>query len=354
MFLSSIERENKLYELKDYDLANLQVEENVGKVIVVGKENFEVAEMPVLPEEVKGVAEVNGVGYTTLMDAFNAVESVGEVKLINDVKLNEFTTLPVDVEITLNLNNHSIFASETVQINGCLLAVPNGSTLIINGCGNICASAPDGSNKVYGAIQVTSKDTYDPSKTAKLIINNGNISGYYYGIGGNGGRGNSEVIMNGGHLFTTAPDGTTIYNPQPDSKVTINGGFIEGATCIEMRAGNLTVNSGFLTSLTAPTKVNANSSGTTTTGSAIAIAQHNTKLPINAVINSGIVKGYHALYQSNPQNNEEEAIALVNISVNDGTFIAINGGSIPVYSENKEKFVVGGTFVPAIEEKYMA
>ena len=351
MFLSSIERENKLYELKDYDLANLQVEENVGKVIVVGKESFEVAEMP---KEVKGVAEIDGVVYATLMDAFNAVESIGEVKLIDDIKLNEFTTLPIDVEITLNLNNHSIFASETAQINGCLLAVPNGSTLIINGCGNIYASAPDGSNKVYGAIQVVSKDTYDPSKTAKLIINNGNISGYYYGIVGNGSRGNSEVIINGGHLFTTSPDGVVIYNPQPDSKVTINGGFIEGATCIEMRAGDLTVNGGFLTSLAAPTEVNANGSGPTTTGSAIAIAQHNTKLPINAVINSGIVKGYHALYQSNPQKNEEEAIALVNISVNDGTFIAINGGSIPVYSENKEKFVVGGTFVPAIEEKYMA
>lgn len=354
MFLSSIERENKLYELKDYDLANLQVEENVGKVIVVGKENFEVAEMPVLPEEVKGVAEVDGVVYATLMDAFNAVESIGEVKLINDIKLNELTVLPIDVEITLNLNNHSIFASETVQINGCLLAVPNGSTLIINGCGNIYASAPDGSNKVYGAIQVVSKDTYDPSKTAKLIINNGNISGYYYGIVGNGNRGNSEVIINGGRLFATSPDGVAIYNPQPDSKVTINGGFIEGASCIEMRAGDLTVNGGFLTSLTAPTKVDANGSGTTTTGSAIAIAQHSTKLPINVVINSGIIKGYHALHQANPQKNEEEAVALVNMSVNKGTFIAINGGSIPVYSENKEKFVVDGTFVPAIDEKYMA
>jgi hypothetical protein len=255
MFLSSIERGNKLYELKDYDLANLQVEENIGKVIVVGKENFEVAEMPVLPEEVKGVAEVDGVVYATLMDAFNAVESIGEVKLINDIKLNELTVLPIDVEITLDLNNHSIFASETAQINGCLLAVPNGSTLIVNGCGNIYTSAPDGSNKVYGAIQVTSKETYNPSKTAKLIINNGNISGYYYGIVGNGSRSNSEVIVNGGHLFTTAPSGTVIYNPQADSKVIINGGFIEGATCIEMRAGDLTVNGGFLTSLTAPTEV---------------------------------------------------------------------------------------------------
>ena len=79
-----------------------------------------------------------------------------------------------------------------------------------------------------------------------------------------------------------------------------------------------------------------------------------TDILTNAVINSGIIKGYHALHQSNPQKNEEEAVALVNMSVNDGTFIAINGGNIPVYSENKEKFVTGGTFVPAIEEKYMA
>jgi hypothetical protein len=77
-------------------------------------------------------------------------------------------------------------------------------------------------------------------------------------------------------------------------------------------------------------------------------------MPINAVINSGVIKGYHALHQANPQKNEEEAIALVNMSVNNGTFIAINGSSIPVYSENKEGFIKKGSFIPSVDEKYKA
>ena len=42
------------------------------------------------------------------------------------------------------------------------------------------------------------------------------------------------------------------------------------------------------------------------------------------------------------------------MTVNTGVFYAINGGSMPVYSEDKTGFVKGGTFVPAVEEKYMA
>ena len=42
------------------------------------------------------------------------------------------------------------------------------------------------------------------------------------------------------------------------------------------------------------------------------------------------------------------------MTVNTGIFYAINSGSMPVYSEDKAGFVKGGTFVPAIDEKYMA
>ena len=345
MFLSSIERENKLYEIKDYDLSSLQNTENIGKEIIITADGLSV--------KASGVAEVNGIIYSSLEEAFNSI-TTGEVKLIEDVKISKLIVLPVDANIVLNLNNHSIFAAAEAKINGCLIAVPNGTTLTIEGCGNIYSSAPDGSDSVYGAIQVTTKETYDASKLAKLIINNGNISGYYYAIVGNGNRGNTEIIVNGGHLFTTSTTGVAIYNPQSNSNVIVNGGFIESPVCVEMRSGDLTINGGFLTSNTAPTTITANGNGTTTVGSAIAVAQHHTKNPINVIVNNGVIKGYHALYQANPEKNDEAAIALVNMNVNNGTFIAINGGSMPVYSENKEGFIKKGSFVPSIDEKYKA
>ena len=350
MFLSSIERENKLYELKDYDLASLCDVANAGKLLALDENGELVA---VNMKEEKGVAEVNGIKYATLQEAFDAVLVSDEVKLIDDLYIDTMIKTPKGTEITLNLNNHSIFAAPDMELAGGIIAVVNGSTLIVDGDGMVYGASSTPFD-VMAAFMVTTKDTYDASLPARLIINNGKIYGDIYAICGNGMRENTEIIINGGDLVDLLGTGSAIFNPQPNSKVIINRGVLKGGTGIEMRAGELIVNGGIIESITAPTSVNPNGSGTTTLGSAIAVAQHTTKKDLNIVVNGGIIKGYHALHQSNPQKNDVNAVALVNMTINKGTFISTNGGNMPVYSENKEKFVVGGTFVPAIDEKYMA
>ncbi len=67
-------------------------------------------------------------------------------------------------------------------------------------------------------------------------------------------------------------------------------------------------------------------------------------MPISVNIESGTIKGFSALYQSNPQGNDEESIGKVNINVTGGNFEAINGGTLAVYSENKTGFISGGYF----------
>ena len=119
---------------------------------------------------------------------------------------------------------------------------------------------------------------------------------------------------------------------------------IAGATGIEIRAGQLTLNGATVTGKNNSMVVKPNSSGTTTDGAGIAVAQHTTKLPIEVTINSGTISGYTAFYESNPQNNSTEDLAKVKLNITGGNFKTINGGTVAVYSADKTGFVTGGYF----------
>ena len=129
------------------------------------------------------------------------------------------------------------------------------------------------------------------------------------------------------------------------AKWNIEGAKITGATGIEIRAGELTVSENTeITGTSAPKTVTPNGNGSTTDGAGIAIAQHTTGLPIDVKIISGDIKGFSALYESNPQKNSVENIAKVKIAVSGGNFTAIKGGTNAIYSEDKKNFITGGTF----------
>ena len=127
------------------------------------------------------------------------------------------------------------------------------------------------------------------------------------------------------------------------AKWDINGAAISGSTGIEIRAGELNVTGDAkITGTEQPATVTPNGNGGTTLGAGIAVAQHTTKLPVKVNIQNGTIKGFSALYQSNPQSNEQNAIDLVSILVEDGKFEAINEGTVSVYSENLIGFITGG------------
>ena len=135
------------------------------------------------------------------------------------------------------------------------------------------------------------------------------------------------------------------------AKWLIDGATVIGSTGMEIRAGELIVNDGsIITGTGTPTEVQPNGNGSTTDGVGLAIAQHTTKLPLNIVINGGEINGFTAFYQSNPQNNDQESINEVNITIYGGDFTAINGGTNSVYSENKTGFINGGSFSSPVVE----
>lgn len=298
---------------------------------------------------------VNGVIAPSFVDALANAKDDVELKLLSDIVLEAPVFVPSGANVNLNLNGHSIHPAKTMSVAGGIINVLHGATLEIDGEGTICGAIP-GSNAVYAAIQLTHKDYCDDTKPACLIINNGHIIGHYYAVVGNGnpGRGNTEIVINGGVLDCANFTGTPIYNPQENSSVVLNGGKVIGYnTGIEMRSGNLTINNGYIEAINSPASVFPNGSGTTAVGSAVAICQHSTKNPIKAEINGGVMRGYHAFYQANPQKNEQEAIDKIDITIINGSFVAINS-AMPVYSENKTGFIYGGSFSHPVDSSYEA
>lgn len=181
---------------------------------------------------------------------------------------------------------------------------------------------------------------------SNLVVNDGTITGYDMAIAGNGNEinGNVNITINGGTL--TATNGIGMYLPQRDSVTTINGGNISGGTGIEIRASVLIVNGGDITGTNPTYEVNKNDSGTTTKGAAIAVSQHNTKLPIVVMINGGNLKAVVPLTEENPQGNPPEALELIEIAVTQGNFEAINGGqAIKTLDDiTIDPFITGGVY----------
>ena len=138
------------------------------------------------------------------------------------------------------------------------------------------------------------------------------------------------------------------------AKWNIYGGKITGSTGMEIRAGELNMTGGSLTGTATPTTVTPNGNGGTSDGAGLAIAQHTTKLPVIVNISDGTISGYSALYESNPQNNDSNSVAKVQIAVTGGNFAAINGGTNAVYSQDKTGFITGGYFTSKPAKEYIA
>lgn len=297
------------------------------------------------------------VAMTALASHVNAEEVTNEaslntciVKNGNVCSLTENIELEnlVDIkyDITLDLNGYSITPKETLKHSGGLVTVVHGGKLTIKDSKENGKISTGDSGNVWGAVQLTKKGETDITKKAMLVVEDGTLEGYYYAVTGNGNpdRVNTDITINGGKLVGLKEgESLGVYHPQ-DGVLTVNGGEITGATGIEMRAGKLTVTGGTIRGTHKPVDVNPNGSGATTYGAGIAVAQHTTQKTIEVKVSNGVVEGHTALYESNPQNNNADAIKKVSIEVTGGTFNAINEGTNAVLSENLTKFISGGTF----------
>ena len=158
-----------------------------------------------------------------------------------------------------------------------------------------------------------------------------------------------KITLDGARLNTVAGNGiylagfadTRIIN----STITSNA---VGNTGIEIRAGKLYIENSIVAGGTGEFTVQPNGNGSTTSNVALAVVQHTTKLPLEITVANGTFTGGAALFEENAQKNDAAAIDKIKVDVQDGDFEGI------VYSQNKEKFISGGSFNDVLEPTYIS
>ena len=324
------------------------------------------------------VAVVGGKTYPTLSSAVYGAESGATITVLRDFSSDGATMNQAGKKLTIDLNGHTVTFNDgkiirlymgelTITGKGTMQEnTPNWAPIVVmhkDKAPAVVTVGKDVTLKGWSGIMINPKNAYFNTNRYAPVINvngtligqtdtNGGVGAGLYVNGENVGENpaievniNETAVLNGtGNGIYGA--GYAIYN----TCGTVTG----GNTGIELRAGKLNVTGGTITGKGFPTSVEANGNGATTVGAGIAVAQHGTKLPTELTVTGGVISGYTALHQSNPENNDAAAVAKVKLAVSGGTFSAINGGTASVYSENCTGFITGGTFTPAADAKYMA
>ena len=234
-----------------------------------------------------------------------------------------------------------VYENSTFTMNGGLVKSDAVNDQTVNLYGN-CSATING-----GTIEGLNTHTAGIAmfENTTLEVNGGTIKGYDMGISGNGNEhsGNANITINGGDISAT--EGVGMYLPQRNSTTIINGGNISGPTGVEIRASDLYINGGNITATSDTYSVGPNYNGTTSKGSALAVTQHTTQLPINVYINGGNLKGLVPICEANPLGNPDEAIDKVAIYIKNGYFESTGNKVIDAENPNTiNQLVTGGIY----------
>lgn len=350
---------NTALEAKDLGENIAQIEGESG--FTVGKTEDLVAE-----QNAVAIIEETGIAYETLQLAINAapdgstIELLGDVTLTHDIRLNKDEVR----NLTFDLGGNTLTSESNIgafYIYGGTVTFGNG-TIVVTGTDGTSGYAFDVDGMYQAAklvlesdltVDVQTSGVHDSAVTvwgpnATLVTSASLTSRGNEGtITGNGTYSGTTIEIAGGKVINKV--NTAVYHPQ-NGTLTVKDAYIEGATGIEMRAGELTVSGNAEIVATGEFSVGANPSGGTLTGVAIGISQHSTNLPITVSLEGGTYtseNGY-ALYETDVQDPSAGDIAAISITA--GDFAG------KIYSENAEGFIegTGVTFSEAVDYSYFA
>ncbi|MBQ9814660.1 MAG: InlB B-repeat-containing protein, partial [Lachnospiraceae bacterium] len=294
------------------------------------------------------VAQIGEVKFESVAEAIAASAANDTIKLL--VNTSENVVVEGGKKFTLDLNGKTltgyidIYDADVTIANGKMAGTIYANGLASGKTGSVTIASDATVESSYGIILYQAADNTGNGQTINI---NGTVNGIVW-VMGNITSGNSVINVNNGAKITGDDVGIALNGV---ATVNVNdGATVKGisatGTGIEVRAGTLNVTGGTIIGEGTTTVVNPNGSGTTTAGVAIAVAQHNTALPVSVNISGGTFTGAAAFYESNPQGNSADAIGTVNIAVTGGTF---NGN---FYSEDKEAFVTSALFDRDVDDKY--
>lgn len=278
--------------------------------------------------ELEGMLEINGTGAGAV--TASVLDLNGYTISGKGTVLDVYGTL----EITDSSANHKGKIVSTAITNP---ENPNSNAVWVNPGADVTITGGTINAKSWSVVIAGSGA--DASLTvdgSRVVINNG--------ISGNGSAGGCNTTINIVNGKIKSND-VAIYHPQVGT-LNVSGGTIIGATGIEMRSGDLNVTGGTITATASKVEVVANGNGNTTTGAAIAVAQHTTKNEINVFIGGGKLSGAAVINEANPQENSDEDTAKVKIMVNGGKLY----GAVNKAGDKSTIEIAGGTFTATRSE----
>ena len=293
------------------------------------------------------VAQVGETKYETLADAFSAAADGNTVTLLKDVALTDrlfvnagatpeyngsdkrFATTTENKSITLDLNGYNVTTSSNIALAGGSLNIVN------NGTADATHGVISTSNNGLAPIEIRGTGDLTAKRTLS-IGENVTLKGGEYGLnifGSNNEQKNIiEVNVNGtvegtlfvlGNLKNTENDVIVNVNGSitstTDAGIALNGNAkvnvaesasVTGLSGIEARAGELNVAGGAIKATAEEYSYTPNGSGTTTKGAAIAVAQHNTLLPVTITVNGGTLEGTKTIAVVDVNNNQLDKVTV--------------------------------------------
>ncbi len=310
-------------------------------------------------EKADGIAVATKDAFTSAYTAATESEGV-KIVLTDNIDLENDNSIDIEKKkIEIDFNGKTLTIKKRIRVKG--------ATLVLSGTGTLKVTNDNSAIWVYGSTtDSTEKKEFTVLTVGEITIEgNGGIStvslsnddeytaktGNCYGVvvNLNGTTFNTKfraLYANG--LITCTEGNVPVFNlenvkiTQDATGVTVNkdsdpvgiyaAGYakwnIENSTiesqysAIEIRAGELNITSGTFKSSATEFKDEANGNGSTSAGTAIAVAQHTTNLPIKVVISGGEFSGFHAMTVMNPQSNDAESCKKVSVEVTGGKFTA--------------------------------
>jgi hypothetical protein len=277
-------------------------------------------------------------------DVYRPVWAVGEgVELnINGGAVAGTTAILVADKATATLNNVYVLGTTKDNTSTSAIEVINGNATVTN-----CEIVGGYSGIFVQGTYAEAKDVDTTAEATSTLLVNGKTKIYgngAFGISTNGNYHYTDITVTGDSKITGTTTG--LYAPAYGT-YTISGnasilGYIGSG--IEIRSGILNISENVtVASYGTPATSESNNNGTTTVGSAIAIAQHTTELPMQISINGGTFTGEYALKEANTQNNSDDDINKITLSITGGEF----KGMFLVEDASKisnSHFITAGTF----------
>lgn len=200
--------------------------------------------------------------------------------------------------------------------------------------------------------------------TASVTVENGTITGSYYGIAGNGINDNTDIKVFGGQI---SGGDTAIYHPQ-DGDLTITGGSLTGKQGVQyIGAGKLTISGGSITATADAMNgepVISEGDGSISDGAAVSVISRGGEYGAAggaevSITGGSIISTNNVAIREYGAIGMQSLVKMMTITQSEGKKLIVTGGDegktavkLDILSGDKAKVISGGVFSSKVPVEY--